>query len=63
MMSAIIWDILLIVLWPQAYLELDTGSANANKREPKSCLDRVFNFKLGHFVMYPIAQHIQARRV
>ena len=35
------------------------GSAKANGREPKSCLARVFNFKLGHFVMYAIAWHIQ----
>ncbi len=26
------------------------GSAKANGREPKSCLGRVFNFKLGPFV-------------
>ncbi len=25
------------------------GSLKANGREPKSCLGRVFNFKLGHF--------------
>jgi len=35
------------------------GSAEANGREPKSCLGRVFNFKLGHFVMHAIAWHIQ----
>jgi hypothetical protein len=35
------------------------GSAKANGREPKSCLGRVFNFKLGHFVLYAITQHIQ----
>ncbi len=35
------------------------GSAKANGREPKSCLGRVFNFKLGPFVMYVIAWHIQ----
>jgi hypothetical protein len=35
------------------------GSTKANGREPKSCLGRVFNFKLGHFVMYVIAWHIQ----
>ncbi len=27
------------------------GSAKANGREPKSCLDQVFNFKLVPFVM------------
>jgi hypothetical protein len=37
------------------------GSTKANGREPKSCLSRVFNFKLGCIVMYTIAQHIQAR--
>ncbi len=36
-----------------------THSAKANGREPKSCLGRIFNFKLGHFVMYAIAWHIQ----
>jgi hypothetical protein len=35
------------------------GSAKANGKEPKSCLGRVFNFKLGPFVMYVIAWHIQ----
>ncbi len=35
------------------------GSAKANGREPKSCLGRVFNFKLGHFVFYAIAWHIK----
>jgi|APCry1669190288_1035285.scaffolds.fasta_scaffold169792_1 hypothetical protein len=37
------------------------GSAKANGREPKSCLNRVFNFKLGCFVMcrmaWPKKQH------
>jgi hypothetical protein len=32
------------------------GSTKANRREPKSCLGRV---KLGHFVIYAIAWHIQ----
>jgi len=35
------------------------GSTKANGREPKSCLGRVFNSKLGHFAMYAIAWHIQ----
>ncbi len=35
------------------------GRTKANGREPKSCLGRVFNFKLGPFVMYVIAWHIQ----
>ncbi len=35
------------------------GSAKANGREPKSCLGQVFNFKLGHFVMYAMAWSIQ----
>jgi hypothetical protein len=38
-----------------------SGSAKANGREPKSCLGRVFNFKLGYSIMYAIAQHIQER--
>ena len=38
---------------------LKAGSAKVNGREPKSCLGRVFNFKLGHFVMYAIAWHMQ----
>jgi hypothetical protein len=38
----------------------NSGSAKANWREPKSCLGQVFNCKLGYFVMYAIAQHIQA---
>ncbi len=37
---------------------LKAGSANVNGREPKNCLGRVFNFKLGHFVMYAIAWHM-----
>jgi|CryBogDrversion2_8_1035294.scaffolds.fasta_scaffold219225_1 hypothetical protein len=28
---------------------LTLGSAKANGREPKTCLDRVFNYKLGCF--------------
>ncbi len=40
-------------------LNVITGSAKANGREPKSCLGWVFNFKLGHFAMYAIAHHIQ----
>ncbi len=38
-----------------------TRSAKANGREHKSCLGRVFNFKLGCFVMCTIGWHIQAR--
>ena len=37
------------------------GSTKANRREPKSCFGRVFNFKLGYFVMCTIARPIQAR--
>ncbi len=36
-----------------------SGSAKANRREPKSCLGRVFNFKLDHFVMYAMVGYIQ----
>ncbi len=36
------------------------GSTKANGRELKSCLGRVFNFRLGCFVMYATAWHIQA---
>ncbi len=39
----------------------DAGSAKANGRETKSCLVRVFNFKLGCFVLCTIAWPIQAR--
>ncbi len=31
-------------------------------REPKSCLGRVFNFKLVRFVMFSIAWPLQARQ-
>ncbi len=34
----------LFIYWPQ------TGSSKANGRKPKSCLGRVFNFKLGCFI-------------
>ncbi len=37
------------------------GSMKANGREPKSCLDQVFNFKIGCFVVCTIAWPIQAR--
>ncbi len=37
-----------------------TGSVKANGSETKSCLGRVFNFKLGHFVMCTKAWPIQA---
>jgi hypothetical protein len=40
-------------------VRLRAGSAKASGREPKSCLGRVFNFKLGLFVTYEIAWHIQ----
>ncbi len=36
------------------------GSVKANGRKAKSCLCRVFNFKLGYFVMPALARHIQA---
>ncbi len=39
---------------------ISPGSAKANGGESKSCLGRVFNFKLDWFVMYAIEQHIQA---
>ncbi len=39
--------------------QLFSGSAKANGRETKSCLGRVFDFKLGHFVMYATARLIQ----
>jgi hypothetical protein len=39
-------------------LSYKPGSAKANGREPKGCFGRVFNFKLGHFVMYAIAWQI-----
>ena len=55
--------ILLIDVSVVTYMEndrhLEAGSAKANGREPKSCLGRVFNFKLGHFVLYAIAWHIK----
>jgi len=38
----------------ETYLQ-KAGSAKANGREPKSCLGRVFNFKVGHFVMHALA--------
>jgi hypothetical protein len=34
---------------------LEDGNTEANGREPKSCFGRVFNFKLGCFVMCTIA--------
>ncbi len=36
-------------------------SAEANRREPESCLGQVFNFKLGCFVISVIAWHTTAR--
>ncbi len=35
-----------------------TGSAEVNKRETKSCLGRVFNFKLGRFCMSVTAWYV-----
>ncbi len=40
--------------------ECTFGNAKADGREPKSCLSRVFNFKLGCFVMCTIPWPIQA---
>ncbi len=37
-----------------------TGSAKPNGREPKCCVNQVFKFKLGLFVMYTIPWPIQA---
>jgi hypothetical protein len=39
------------------YFIARVGSPQANGREPRSCLGRVFNFKLGCLVMYSIYQH------
>ncbi len=36
-------------------------SVKANGREPKSCLDRVFNFRLGRFDFTPIQNCVDAR--
>ncbi len=44
-----------------ASVYVPVGSAKANGREPWCCLDQVFSFKLGRFVMYAIAQHLQTR--
>jgi len=38
-----------------------SGSAEAIRRGPKSCLGQVINFKLGCFVIHSIAQNTQAR--
>jgi hypothetical protein len=35
------------------------GSAKDNGKDPKSCMGQVFNFKLGHFVMYAMVLYIQ----
>ncbi len=35
-------------------------SIKSNGREPKSCLGRVFNFKLGRFAMLAVAWRMQA---
>jgi hypothetical protein len=40
--------------------KLESGSAKANGRKPKSRLVQVFNFKLFCFVKYVLAQHFQA---
>ncbi len=39
---------------------IEVGCAKANGREPTSYLGRVFNFKLGLFVMHAIAWYIEA---
>jgi len=49
----VVWSELSALSWPVP------GSAKANGREPKNSLGRVFNFKLGHFVTYAMAWHIQ----
>ncbi len=36
-------------------------SAEANGKEPESCLDKVFNFKLGCFDISVVAWHTQER--
>ncbi len=43
------------------FVIVSQGSSKAHGREPKSCLGRVFNIKLGHFAVYALAQHIQVR--
>jgi hypothetical protein len=47
--------------WPPWAVQHCSGRAKANGREPKSCLGRVFNFKLGCFDMWSIAWYRQGR--
>jgi hypothetical protein len=42
-------------------MSIGSGSTNAHRRKPKSCFSRVFNIKLGCFVMSEIAWRTQAR--
>ncbi len=37
------------------------GSAEANGREPKTCLGRVFNYKVGHFADVHVFIYVDAR--
>jgi hypothetical protein len=52
------WSNLKLKTEPKQLLgRFSTGSAKANGREPKTCLGRVFNYKLGcsdnvHVIMY-----------
>jgi hypothetical protein len=51
---------MLVKLTPGVSIRILPRSAKAYRRESKSCLCRVFNFKLGRLVIYAIAQHMQA---
>ncbi len=51
---------MLVKLTPGVSIRILLASAKANRRESKSCLCWVFNFKLGRLVIYAIAQHMQA---
>jgi hypothetical protein len=51
--------VLLFYFYGQYHNRECPWSAKANGREPKSCLGRVFNFNLGHFVLHAIAWHIK----
>jgi hypothetical protein len=52
---------LAFVLPGKVCCKLKPGSVKANRREPKSCLGWVFNFKLGCFVICTTAWPLQAR--
>ncbi len=64
MLSGILLNVIMLdVLAPKPKLSTIKypGSAKANRREPKTCLGRVFSYKLGCFNNVHVFIHVDVR--